>query len=235
MNKDIMTIVDDQIRRAQILRQAAMQSLGPDETANLRKRAITISRQFGSEGRLVAQRLSERLGWVLWDRDLVDAVAKDAEVSRRVVEEFDERTISEIEILARTALGDVQVGSFIYPLHLAHAVIAIASHGNAIILGRGSSYILPDALSVRIIAREKTRVAVVMRECSVSRDEATRRIHESDRQRAAFIRNTYGKDINDPLAYDLMIRIDEIGIEGTVEVITTAMQAKCDRQNNKKS
>jgi cytidylate kinase len=226
MNKDIRRLIDEQFSRSKALQRATLGSLAPEEFSTDHGSVITISRQLGTDGRLVAERLAGKLGWIVWDRDLVDAIAKDAAVSRRIAESFDEKTMSEVEVLARTIVGDSEMGNFIYRKHLARTLLSIAARGHAVILGRGSNFLLPDALSVRLTATERYRMENLMRSNSLSREEALHRIHESDRERATFVRNVYGKDIEDPMAYDLTIKVDEFGVEGAAEIVLTAVQAK---------
>ena len=40
------------------------------------KYIVTVTRQFGSQGRPIAKKLAERLGWDYYDRDIVDMTAK---------------------------------------------------------------------------------------------------------------------------------------------------------------
>lgn len=223
MNRDISGLVDEQIKRSQMLQRAAGRITegtpppGP---------VITISRQLGSGGTLIARRLAEQLGWGLWDKELVDAIAKDASVSRRIVESFDEKTVSEIDVLARTLTGEPEVGGFLYRRHLVRTLLSIARHGNAIILGRGANFLLPKALNIRIVACEQTRVKRVMGEEDLSREQALERIRNSDHERQTFVRNIYGRDVNDPLAYDLVIASDSFTEDSIIAIILAALQAK---------
>ncbi|MEN6372514.1 MAG: cytidylate kinase-like family protein [Armatimonadota bacterium] len=226
MRKDIISLVDQQLSKSRGARPGVMDTLGLGQPPAKPGPVITISRQLGSGGRLVAGRLAERLGWSLWDKDLVDAIAKNADVSHRIVADFDEKTISEIDILARTIAGEKEIGRFYYGHHLARVILAVARHGNAIILGRGANFLLTGALNVRIVASEELRIQSLMKYGEMSREEALDRIHESDRERAEFIRRLYNKDIEDTLAYDLVITLDELGIEGVAEIILVALQVK---------
>ena len=54
-------------------------------------RAITIAREYGSGGAVVARLLADRLGWRLLDRDLLNEVARAANVAPTVAERYDER------------------------------------------------------------------------------------------------------------------------------------------------
>ena len=90
MPKYTEQLVAEQLRRAELASQSR-----PEE-ARLAERGgptITISRQLGSGGRKVAERLAAILEWSLWDKELVNAIARNASVRQKVVESFDERTI----------------------------------------------------------------------------------------------------------------------------------------------
>ena len=52
---------------------------------------VTISRQYGSDGRTVGRRTSERLGYRYLDKDIISAVAQKANVPVNEVERFDEQ------------------------------------------------------------------------------------------------------------------------------------------------
>lgn len=226
MGKDIIGLVDQQLLKSHGVQPGMLDTLGLGQPPAEPGPVITISRQLGSGGRLVAGRLSERLGWSLWDKDLVDAIAQNADVSRRIVEDFDEKTISEIDVLVRTLAGEYEVGGFYYGHHLAKAILAVARHGKAIILGRGANFLLTGALNVRIVASEGLRIENLIEYGELSHEESTARIRESDKERSEFIRRLYGKNIEDPLAYDLVITLDDFELEGTVEIILAALGVK---------
>lgn len=222
MPKYTEELVNSQLRRSELARRKQMEKGEP-----FRHPVITISRRMGSGARVIAAKLVEDLGWSLWDRDLLDAIAEDADVSRRVVESFDEKTIGELELFARGALGDFETSGFLYPVHLARAVGAIAKHGNAIILGRGANFLLPKALNIRIDASDEVRIRNMMNYENLTHDEATRKIHDSDRERVQFIARVYGRERVEHSHYDLMIWMDEFTNDDAVSIIKTALEAWC--------
>lgn len=222
MPRYIEELVSQQVHRSEIARQRAQ------ETGKACAHpVITISRGMGSGARIIAGKLAHDLGWSLWDKDLLDAMAEDASVSRRVVEEFDEHTKSEIELFARAALGDHEVGGFIYVKHLAHAVAAIARLGNAVILGRGANFLLPRALNVRIDASYDRRIANMMTYEDLTREQAEEKIRQSDKDREHFVIKAFGKDKVESAHYDLSIWMDEFTNDDAVEIIKTALKARC--------
>ena len=80
---------------------------------------ITIRRTMGSGGRIVARKLADDLGFSLWDKELIDAIAAASEMPKSIVEAFDEKTISEIRLLIYAVLGNYDLTGFMY-LSLIH-------------------------------------------------------------------------------------------------------------------
>jgi cytidylate kinase len=221
MPKYIEEMVSQQVRRSEIARRKQTEEGEPRS-----RPVVTISRRMGSGARIVAQKLATDLGWSLWAKELLDAIAEDADVSRQVVESFDEKTMSEIEVFARSALGDHALGGFLYPRHLARAVAAIARLGNAIILGRGANFLLPEALNVRIDASDEVRILNMTKFENLSRSEAESRIRESDKERAHFLKTVYGKERVQFCHYDLSICMDDFTADAAAEIIKAAIRVK---------
>ena len=55
------------------------------------KKIITIAREYGSGGRIIAQKVAEKLGIVYYDNEIIDLAAKemgfDVDVIRKVSEQ----------------------------------------------------------------------------------------------------------------------------------------------------
>jgi len=182
---------------------------------------------MGSGARIVAAKLAHELGWSLWDRELIDEIAQNAEVSRPVVEAFDEKTISEIELFAHGMFGDHEMADFLYARHLARAVASIARLGNAIILGRGANYLLPDALNIRIDASDERRIENMMNYENLTREQAIAKLHDSDRERRHFLYTLFGRERVESTIYDLTIWMDKFTSDDAVDIIKAAVKARC--------
>lgn len=222
MPKSIEELVVQQLRKSEIARQEA--TAAGQASAG---RVITISRTMGSGARIVAQKLAEKLGWSLWDKELIDAIATNAQVSRKVVEAFDEKTMSDIEMLVRSILGAYEMAGFLYLKHLVRAVLSIAKVGNAIILGRGANFILPGALNIRIDASMSVRIENMMKYEGLSYEEAEKKIKKSDKERHQFLVRMFGQERVKNTPYDLTLWMDKFDTDGAVEIITSALDAYC--------
>ena len=137
---------------------------------------LTLSHQYGSGGSLIARALGQRLGWSVWDKEIVRAIASQQHVAEGYVENKDERVGSFIE----RAVGFFGVGGFetAYnippPLRLSDTQLArltrrliedVATEGKAIIVGRASNYILaerPNTLHVFVFAPMEARIERAM-------------------------------------------------------------------------
>lgn len=223
MARYIEELVSQQVRRSELARAKARAGEPPVCPT------ITISRRMGSGARIVAEKLAQDCGYSLWSKELIEAVAQDAHVSKRVVAAFDEKAMSELEVFTRSILGDHELGGFLYGKHLAHAIASIAKLGNAIILGRGANFLLPKALSIRIDATDEHRIANMMKFEDMSRSAAAAKIRASDRERYEFLVRMFGRERVDNARYDLTLCMDSFSIDDAVEIIKTAVGRWCKR------
>lgn len=222
MPRYVEELVSQQVRRSELARQRDI-----EKGKICKNSVVTISRRMGSGARIVAAKLAESLGWSLWDKELVNAITEHAHVSGKIVEAFDEKTVSEIEIFAHQVFGDAEMGGFIYAHHLAKAVKAIGELGNAIILGRGANFLLPEALNIRIDASDEHRIRNMMNYENLTHNEAQTKIHQSDHDRDHFLKSVFGRERVENAHFDLTIWMDEFSTDDAVEIIKTAIKAKC--------
>lgn len=222
MPRYIEQMVSQQVRRSEVARRREKENGLPCVHS-----VMTISRRMGSGARVVAERLAHELGWSLWDKELVNAMAEHAHVSQKVVQAFDEHTISEIELFARGMFGEEDMAGFIYARHLARAVKSIAKLGNAIILGRGANYILPDVLKIRVDASDELRISNMMEYEGLTHEAAQAKIHNSDQERRHFLASVFGKERAEHPCFDLAIMMDNFTNEDAVQIILAAVKAWC--------
>jgi cytidylate kinase len=105
---------------------------------------------------------------------------------------------------------------------------ALAEGGNVVVLGRGSPVILrdrPGSLHVLTMAPFDLRVQRIALREEISVEEARRRVHESDRGRAAFYRKFFKVDADDPALFDLVIQTRCLSFEAGTELVVTAARA----------
>ncbi len=190
--------------------------------------SITISKEVGSQGVELAHRLASRLGWQLYDKELVEYIANNAHVRKNVVESFDEKTQSEIETWVRTLLDRHALASDKYFKHLISVITMIGEHGQAIILGRGGNFILPPnkALRLKTVAPSKKRISYIVQQLGVSEKEADKIVSQADKERSAFIRRFFHQNAENPLSYDLVLNMESLDLKAAEEIVIHALKAK---------
>lgn len=182
---------------------------------------ITISTEPGSGGHVIAQRVSHQLGIALFDRDIVKEIAESARISDTVIASMEKERLTGVEDFIASLVDDHYLYPGVYTEHLMRVVSAIASHGSAVIVGRGANFIIPpeECLRVRVVAPLKSRVANVVKKHGVSDQEAKRRVLNRENKRRAFIRQSFNADASDPDNYDLVINTGQMPIDGGVGAI----------------
>lgn len=195
------------------------------------KPLITISREMGSGGRPIAELVVAKLGgrWKLYHKDLIDKIAKEAKLEKKLIEEIDEKKRSAIEEITLDLFGQKYASLTAYYNYksLVWVLAEIGRRGHGVIIGRGANFLFPHALNIRIICQMKQRIAWEMEFEKLSKLEAIRRINQSDIKRMEFTRTLFNHDIKKPHHYDLVIRTGpELDIEMAADLIVAAAKKR---------
>lgn len=198
-------------------------------------RVLTVEREYGSGGALIAKALAARLGWKLWDEELSSEIARVANVDVNSAKSCDERVDPFLYRLFRIyARGSYEralsTGSDSHfdtdqMVQVLHKVIEdIGSQGNSVIVGRGGPYILrhrPDMFSVFIYASEEEKIHR-LKAIGKTESEARQLVAEVDHDRAAFIQHYFQKQWPHRPLYNMMIN-SRLGDEYVVESVVQQM------------
>ena len=189
---------------------------------------ITISREAGSAGREIAERLAQDLGYDFFAHELIHKVAESAKMRDPIIESLDEKAHSLLKDLILSLTDKQHLWPYEYLNHLIKVIGAIAICGRAVILGRGAQFILPPAetLRVRVVAPLEMRVKNLAHELKISADEGERRVARDDADRKAFARKYFNANLDDLSHYDLIINSWYLGLDASVETIKTALKLK---------
>ena len=186
---------------------------------------ITISREPGSGGRIVAQKLAAKLNVEVFHQEVLHAMAKRAEVSEQMLATMDEKGLSILEDWISSLVYDRHMWPDEYLQHLMNVIGTIGKHGRAVVVGRGANFILPpeQRFRVRITAPRRLRIQNVARDFNLSEDEAKRRVIKTESDRKAFIRKYFNADIADPDNYDLIINTETLTVAYATNVIAAGL------------
>ena len=183
---------------------------------------ITVSRGSFSGGKMLAERLAQRLGYRCIDRDQI--IWKAAEWG---VSEDDLRIAIE---RPPTFLGQSQHTKYIYLTFIRAALTEEVRTGNAIYHGLAGHLLLgkgPHILHTRIIAPMEFRIGTVQDRRKCSRKEAMAYIEKMDEDRRRWTKFLYGVDWGDASLYDVVLNLEQINMEEACKVICFVSQLKC--------
>src|SRR5438309_76672 len=186
---------------------------------------IALSREAETQGTAVGQEVGTRLGWLVYDHELLERIAQDMGVHTRLLESVDERRVSWLAEAFEGLMSAPYASESAYVHRLVKTVLALGTHGDCIIVGRGAALVLPaeTTLRVRLIAPLKTRSVAMRKRLGVPEVEATRQLEALDRERNAFVQDHFFKDPADPRHYDLILNSARFGVAGCAELIVEAL------------
>jgi cytidylate kinase len=189
---------------------------------------ITISRLPGCDAWNIAKQISADLEIDFFDQEIVDEIAKNADVSRRVVETVDEQDNSIVLDWLSVLTTERHLWPNEYLDQLTRLIGTIGAHGHAVILGRGASYILPKEICLRVlvVAPLELRIRNVKDTYGVSEKVARQNVINRESDRVAFIRRYFHVDMLDPVNYDLVFNMGMCEQDIVVEMLKIAYNTR---------
>jgi cytidylate kinase len=180
---------------------------------------ITISRQYGSLGNVVATALAERLGYRVVMRELINQSALQAGAPSVALAIIDE--------LGLLGITPTQEEYLAYSRAMQTVMEDLAAAGNVIIVGRAGQVVLrdhPGVLHVRLIAPLELRAQRLAQRHNISVHAAHAQAVASDRNRRTYLKRFYNIDWNDSLLYDLVINTAHLGATEACDLVYHAAQ-----------
>lgn len=205
-----------------------------------KKVVITIGRQYGSGGRIVGQKLAEKLGIEYYDKDLITLAAKQNGMSEHLFESVDERpTNSLLYSLAVGAYG--MDGNYSYwgdaalPLNdrvyqiQAGLIEELADKGSCVFIGRCADYVLRErdnVVNVFLMADREYRLKNVVENYGVPAEKAADVIKKTDKKRANYYNYHTNKEWSEASNYHLCVDVGALGLDKCAELIATYVELK---------
>lgn len=188
----------------------------------MKQYVITLSRQFGSLGRTIAQHMAAELGIDFYDRDIVEETASRMGLPVSVISSKEEHSDSiyfRRQYPLGTGLASMQDEIFMIQKNI---IRDLAQKESCIIVGRCADSILMDMenhLNVYIYAPLEAR----LRNCTdmLKMDEKTARkmIREVDRARTLYHRRYCPEYLDASTNKDIMLDSSRFGVEGCAKIL----------------
>jgi cytidylate kinase len=194
---------------------------------------VTISRQFGAGGLTLGEMISKKLGYALFDNEILQMVAEKANVSTDWVTSMEKDAGKPFQKIVASLLSKSLVDRVIsnergyideeiYVDALRTIITKIADEGNAVIIGRGSQYVLKDrkdAVHILLIAGRDHRVAFIEKKYHLSNKQASNTVEAEERRRANLYRKFGIEDYDRPQLYHLVLNMGKMDLETALDMV----------------
>ena len=202
------------------------------------KKIITISREYGSGGRQVGLTVAKKLGMEFYDKELIDAAAKEIGFPTEMIADREQRLTN--SLLYNFAMGTLY--GFAYPrepkvselplteqIYQAQkkAIEEAANRGSCIFVGRCADYILksrPDVLRVFIYADRDIRKRRAIEEYGEIEEYIDEFMYQTDKRRRIHYENYTNQKWGSRENYDLMLNSGDLGLDKCVELLCEAVK-----------
>jgi cytidylate kinase len=185
---------------------------------------IAISRLPGAGAGEIGLRVAEALGYGFFGIEIVDQIARASRVRRELVADLDERVHDGIERWVTDTVRRHAFDESHYLRELLRTLATLSERGQAVVLGRGSPYVLPAERTLRVfvVASRPARLERLAKARRLPEAEAERTLAREENERVAFLRRQFRVDPDDSTHYDLVVNTDAFGIDGATELVKHA-------------
>jgi len=200
---------------------------------------ITISRHFGAGGKTLGEMVSKRLGYALYDNEVIQLVSMKAKVSEEEVQSLEKDTSGAFKKLisgiAPKSLHDLilsrkqsAIDEDVYVDVLRKIITEIADEGKAVIIGRGSQYILedsPDTYHVLITADMEDRIKFMEEKHDLTHEQAVKAVNDDEKRRANLFSKFGQTDYDQPERYHLVLNRSLLDLDSACEMMCELVSA----------
>ena len=202
------------------------------------KKIITISREYGSGGRQVGLTVAKKLGMEFYDKELIDAAAKEIGFPTEMIADREQRltnsllynfamgTLYGIAYPREPKVSELPLTEQIYQAQT-NAIEEAAKRGSCIFVGRCADYILksrPDVLRVFIYADRDIRKRRAIEEYGEIEEYIDEFMYQTDKRRRIHYENYTNQKWGSRENYDLMLNSGDLGLDKCVELLCEAVK-----------
>mgnify|MGYP004599301777 FL=1 len=196
-------------------------------------KVITISRQYGSGGREVGQKLAEHYGIPFYDNELITRAAKESGFAEETFARAEDKATN--SLLYSLAMGINVYGNQDFGfsglslddrifLAQSDVIRKVAEEGPCVIVGRCADYVLKEydnVFNLFVEAGMDFRLKRAVESYGIDPKKAGEVIVKRDKSRANYYNYHVGEKWTNLTNYDLVVRSDLMGIDRAVECVKT--------------
>ena len=196
---------------------------------------ISISREYGSGGRLIGKQLAQKLGIPCYDRTIIQKAAEKSGLSPDFIARAGERLRGRFRLPTPHIGGDPAFSNQSVPASQqaffaqSEVILELADQGPCVIVGRCSDYVLggrPGCLKIFLWADLDSRVRRCLEDYHLPPAGVEQRIRQTDRDRSSYYTHYTGQPWGDMRWFDLTLNTAVTGIDGAVDIIAALVKAR---------
>jgi cytidylate kinase len=189
---------------------------------------VAVSREAGSRGGSIGRRVARRLGWQVYDQELLEYISQEGTLHQELLDGLPPAAAAWLGQRLEQLLREQSVSQHPSIVRLARAILALAAQGSVVLIGRGAGLLLPieTTLHVRVIAPLADRIAYMSQWLRLTVEEATERVRLRDARRAEFLTTHFHRPPGDMHQYDVLLNSSLLGEEVCAELVVHAARAK---------
>lgn len=182
---------------------------------------ISISREYGSGGHLVAEKIAQKLNLPFYDRKILEDISACSGTEIEELEKLDEQPRN---ILFSRRLGNHSTSMEDHLVRMQFEYLKKkADRGESfVVVGRCSEVVLQDRkglITVFIVGDKEEKIQNIMDKFKISREDAEMKRVRHDRRRKMY-HNEYSEiKWGDSRGYDICLNVSRLGIEKTAEFL----------------
>ncbi len=191
----------------------------------MKQLVITISRQYGSGGRILARRLSEELGVPFYDKEIIQKVSEQTGLTEQYIRQTEARPTGSFLFDLYSMTQTMPLPDQVFVAQCKY-IQDVAKHP-CVIVGRCADYVLedhPHCLRVFVQAPLEQRVRRAREEYGVDASNVESYVKQQDRYRASYYSHFVGRKWGDMGNYDLCVN-SRVGIDQAMAAIKAAALA----------
>ncbi len=189
---------------------------------------ISVSREFGSGGHIIAEKIAKDHGLNFYDRHMLDEIANEKNVQVEILEKYDEKP--------RNAFLSRRVGTFSNSMEEILADMQFdyirkkAESGESfVIVGRCAETVLKNhngLISIFVVGDTEAKLKRVEEVYSLNSHEAMQKMKRHDKKRKQYHNRHSSFRWGDSRNYDLCINSSKLGLTRTADALEDYIKAR---------
>lgn len=189
---------------------------------------ISISREFGSGGHVIAEKIARDLNLPMYDRKMLEEIAAEKNMKVEHLEKYEEK--SRNVFLSRRVRGySNSMEEAVTEMQFEYIKKKADSGESFVVVGRCAEAVLhgrKEMISIFILGDRDKKIERVREKYNLNEADAVSKINRHDKKRKQY-HNTYSKyKWGDSRSYDICVNSSRLGVEATAESLEDYIRSR---------